>query len=140
MVGARELLGTFQTLESAEELLFSFCRKLTPASLLQSPIVVGTLGDRTLVWPAALGMDGQPRAAVPTPTGEDARPSTCLGCFGFATALPEALDQQVKDGDKEQVEDRAHDHAPEDSGAYGVASVLSRATGRNQWDNAHDEG
>jgi len=47
VVGARELLGTFQTLESAEELLFSFCRKLTPASLLQSPILVGTLGDKT---------------------------------------------------------------------------------------------
>jgi hypothetical protein len=50
VVGARELLGTFQTLESPEELLFSFYRKLTPASVLQSLILVGTLGDRTLVW------------------------------------------------------------------------------------------
>jgi len=75
--GARELLGTLQTLESAEKLLFSFCPKLTPASLHQSPILVGTLGDKTLMRPAALGVDLDSRGRLSLRgQGEGTRSST----------------------------------------------------------------
>src|SRR6266478_3422423 len=85
-------------------------------------------------------MELNTRAAVPTRTGEGAYASTCLGGLGFAATLSEALDQEIEHGDKEQVEDRAHDHATENGGAYGVASVLAGAARGDQGDNAEDEG
>src|SRR5260370_39313563 len=53
VVGTRELLRTFRRLSDVgnrQEVAFSLCRKLVPASLLQLPILAGTLGDRTLAW------------------------------------------------------------------------------------------
>jgi hypothetical protein len=72
--------------------------------------------------------------------GGDARRFTCLGGFRFAPTFSEAFDEEIEHGDKKQVEDRAHDHAAEDGGAYGVASDLSGAAGGDQRDNAEDEG
>jgi len=77
-------------------LLEADARKLTPIADSSR-----TIGNETLVWRAALGLDLDSRGRLSLrETGEGARPST-LCCFRFATALAEALDQEVKHGDKE---------------------------------------
>src|ERR1700686_4965241 len=85
---------------------FSFCRRLTPASLLQSPILVEPLAINRRSIQSEHWQSAELRSAwtagggCPCADGRG-RPSLhILGCFRFATALAEALDQQIKHGDK----------------------------------------
>src|ERR1700720_2315584 len=93
-MGTRKLLRTFRRLSDVgnrQEVAFSLCRKLAPASLLQLPILVGTLGDRTLAW--RVGAHNEPqnlntavcRATLGCPASE-ARQNGIREGYGFSRA------------------------------------------------------
>jgi hypothetical protein len=105
----------FQTPVRSEQLLFAG----EPA--IDSLIPIRGIGNK-----ACLKNEDDAEAG-----GHECPPHTCLGCFWLASALSETFDQQVEHGDKKQVEDGAHDHAPENGGAYGVAAIFSSTGGEH---------